>query len=500
MTSQPTPRRSTEELLASVRARGSVIQDEEVGRMRDVRDWALANTVDEDSGDEATIYAGRSDTGLPLAGDGAPLVSEFAVMELCALLGRSSTSGRDWVGKVLEVCFRLPGVWAGVQAGRVVPWRALCIAERTRLLSAEAVAHVDRQLAEFAATCTWAQVDRLVEEALARFDPGTAEQRRRDAAEGRKFDVDTGQVSFDGTIRVEGELDLGDGIDLDTAIRRRAQQLGELGCEESLDVRRSMAAGEIARQDLSLDLPTDQSSDESEGGFEARTLAPQPPRSTDAGPFQKSPSKSPGRKVELVVHLTDLTLAGDPAGGIARCGNTNSPISAEQVKAWCAAEGTTVIVRPVIDLAGHEPIEAYEIPDRHRRQAELRDPTCRFPHCTRRAGACDLDHAVPHAAGGSTCPCNLVPLCRSHHRAKTHTAWAYVALDPGAYLWTSPGGYQYLVDHRGTRDLSDQAVVSRLASSHLHHRVPGSPLDHRDRRWLRCEERQRRASKPPPED
>ena len=30
---------------------------------------------------------------------------------------------------------------------------------------------------------------------------------------------------------------------------------------------------------------------------------------------------------------------------------------------------------------------------------------------------CDIDHAQPHAAGGVTCPCNLVPLCRRHHRA-----------------------------------------------------------------------------------
>jgi hypothetical protein len=28
-----------------------------------------------------------------------------------------------------------------------------------------------------------------------------------------------------------------------------------------------------------------------------------------------------------------------------------------------------------------------------------------------------------------------------------------VVLDPGSYLWTSPAGYQYLVDHRGTRPL-----------------------------------------------
>jgi len=50
--------------------------------------------------------------------------------------------------------------------------------------------------------------------------------------------------------------------------------------------------------------------------------------------------------------------------------------------------------------------------------------------------------------------CQLAPLCRSHHRLKTHGRWAYTTLKPGSYLWTSPHGYQYLRDHTGTADVS----------------------------------------------
>jgi hypothetical protein len=42
------------------------------------------------------------------------------------------------------------------------------------------------------------------------------------------------------------------------------------------------------------------------------------------------------------------------------------------------------------------------------------------------------------------------PLCRRHHRAKTHGAWDYVTLDRGTYLWTTPNGLQLIRDHRGT--------------------------------------------------
>ena len=91
----------------------------------------------------------------------------------------------------------------------------------------------------------------------------------------------------------------------------------------------------------------------------------------------------------------------------------------EQIKTWLGLANTSVIVRPVLDLAGHQPVDSYEIPDRIRRQVTERDHHCVFPHCTKPAERCDLDHIEPHADGGATCPCNLAPLCRGHHRLKT---------------------------------------------------------------------------------
>ena len=102
--------------------------------------------------------------------------------------------------------------------------------------------------------------------------------------------------------------------------------------------------------------------------------------------------------------------------------------------------------------AGHHRVEAYEIPDRVAEQVRLRDGHCVFPHCRRRAGRCDQDHVVPYPLG-PTCPCNLAPLCRRHHRVKTHGGWAYATPEPGVYMWRSPHGYQFLVDPLGTLPL-----------------------------------------------
>ena len=168
----------SDELLAEIRERRSVIAEQEIATLREIAEWAGEHVVD-DEADAATLIERGLDTGLPLAGPGAPLISDFAVMELSALLGRSLDSGRNYVGQVIELAHRLPRLWARLLDGEVPVWKALRIADHTRLLPDEAAGFVDRQLAPYAHGCSWAQVDRLVDEALVRFDPGAAEERRR---------------------------------------------------------------------------------------------------------------------------------------------------------------------------------------------------------------------------------------------------------------------------------------------------------------------------------
>ena len=122
-----------------------------------------------------------------------------------------------------------------------------------------AAAYVDTHLAHVARRCSFAQIDRAVDDALRRYDPAEAEKRRRQAADARHFDVDLQQVSFDGTVHVDADLDLADALDLNDAITAGAAPARRTwAATESLDVRRSLAAGALARRELTLDLqPTD---------------------------------------------------------------------------------------------------------------------------------------------------------------------------------------------------------------------------------------------------
>ncbi len=431
----PASSSSTAVLLSSIGAEVTARQGSLVREWQAIVAWAEHNTVTSPEG-AATLGEGFLDTGVPVAGDGGPLVSEFALMELVAVLGRSPDGGRAYVGRVLSCAWRLPRLYAAVTSGAVASWRAERVAEVTMSLPLDAAGFVDRHLAAAVGGVggvggvSWAQVERLVAEAVVRFDPVRAEAERLAAADRRRFDI--GDPTEHGLVFVDGVLDAADARDLDMAVAREAELLARLGDASSVDVRRSKAAGALARRDLALDLLV---ADEETG----EVLAP-----------------APGRRVTLNVHVTDTTLAG--ANPVARWEEGRCPVSAEQVREWLAVPGTSVVVRPVIDLTDCVPVTAYEIPDRHRVRVGLRDHTCRFPYCTRPASACDLDHAVPHARGGPTCPCNLVPLCRRHHRAKTHSRWSYEITRPGHYRWASPHGHVFDVGPTGTHPVGTHPV------------------------------------------
>src|SRR3954464_14328922 len=245
-------------VLAFARAEAAAVQAGEVNKLRAAVAWAAMHSVD--SMDDAATWPG-TEGEVALAGPGAPLVAEFAVAELAVALGVSTDAARSFLGEAMELRYRLPKLWTRVLDGRVVAWRARQVAKHTIGLNAEAAEFVDTPVAGFAHAIGYAALERLVEEAVVRFMPAEAKRRRRAADEDRHFDIETHQVSYDGTVQVDGVLDLADALDLDDAIVRGAAALKDLGCAEPLDVRRSIAVGDLARRQLALDLNATQADD-----------------------------------------------------------------------------------------------------------------------------------------------------------------------------------------------------------------------------------------------
>src|SRR3569833_2100427 len=149
-------------VLAAARGYRRDANAAEAGLLRSTVEWAhLHEVTDVDQAATLLVEHGR-DTGIPIAGAGCPLVSEFAVYELAAALGMSAESGRHLVAQALELAHRLPRAWARVQAGSLAPWRAKRIADATLHLSAEAAKFVDAQVAPYAHRTGPAQPQRLV--------------------------------------------------------------------------------------------------------------------------------------------------------------------------------------------------------------------------------------------------------------------------------------------------------------------------------------------------
>jgi hypothetical protein len=88
----------------------------------------------------------------------------------------------------------------------------------------------------------------------------------------------------------------------------------------------------------------------------------------------------------------------------------------------------------------------YRIPKDLRTWLRVRDGTCRFPSCNRRAGACEIDHTEDWALGGPTDHDNLAHLCKKHHTLKGCGGWAVQQLGGGRLKWTSPGKIPYETD------------------------------------------------------
>jgi hypothetical protein len=157
------------------------------------------------------------------------------------------------------------------------------------------------------------------------------------------------------------------------------------------------------------------------------------------------------RSTTLVLRISDLALLGITDTGCIETGpRAGDAVLAETIAAWCGRPTSDLTVLPVLDVDAHRSGTAYAAPETVKRHLSIRDRRCLFPWCERPATSCDTDHVVPHGDGGPTCTCNTVPLCRHHHRLKTHAGYQPALVEPGVIWWQTPYGHQFIVDTEGT--------------------------------------------------
>jgi hypothetical protein len=223
-------------------------------------------------------------------------------------------------------------------------------------------------------------------------------------------------------------LDTADADSFNRSVAAIARRLGELGDKDDVDIRRARAVGVLADPHRALELLKSACESGSTKGL------------------QQSSSKS-AAPATLWLHLSDRTLLDLDAHGGVVVSDRLGVLSTDLLKSWLA--DSTVVVRPVLDLQRWWAVDQHDPPREMADQVRLRDPVCVFSGCQRPSWACDLDHIEPYVPlelGGpprQTNPDNLAPLCRHHHRMKTHGGWRYRRHRDGSYHWTSPTGRTY---------------------------------------------------------
>ncbi len=412
-------------------------------------------------------------------GPGTPTVAEFAHTEIAAIQGMHPASGAALIADGQDLVHRLPQLWARTREGQVRVWKARKVAAWTRQLSLEQAAWVDAQIADYATSLPFSRFESLVRAKIIEVDP-EAEEARREAAEAERF-VRTGRSNDHGVKTLIVKAAAGEVIWFVAMCDRIAHILKAQGATDAMDVLRSKAVGLLAQPARALQLITafEASLDQSTPPPTAASEDPADPlivSEDDLHPSQNDAAEDSPRRTApscpacvgrsvgpialppatLYVHIAAESLER-PGTGVARL-EGHGPISVDQIKEFLGAS-CSVTIKPVIDLNDCPPVDGYEVPTRLREALHLRNPADAFPFANGVGRNADIDHTIAYLAPsrggppGQTRLENLGKLSRFHHRLKTHGRWRLRQPEPGTYLWRSPYGRYFLVDHDGNRPL-----------------------------------------------
>ncbi|HET6165620.1 MAG TPA: hypothetical protein VFE07_02225 [Marmoricola sp.] len=358
-----------------------------------------------------------------LGGAGTPRVAEFAPAVFGARLQLSPYAGARLIADVLDLRHRLPILWGRVQRLEVREGHARFVARKTRDLSIEQAAYVDERVAESAdGRLSWARFETLVEAAIVAADPDAA-QAREEAAATEQFAKPT-RSDEHGMRGFYVRADFATIARLDATVAYLAEALAAMGDTSTLDERRVKAVLILANPTQAVELLKAYAESRSAAPIDESKLLP---------------------AIWLFVHTS--------GSGVARVEGM-SPVTDEWVRTHLG-ERCRFKITEAIDPMGQTPVDAYEIPDRHRQAVHLMTPADTFPFASSTSRRMQLDHTKEYRPGapGQSRIGNYGPMITFHHRIKTHSGWHVEQPYPGIYVWRDPYGALYLVDHTGTRAL-----------------------------------------------
>jgi hypothetical protein len=333
----------------------------------------------------------------------------FVTTELGAALHLSNRGAEREVNLALGL-ERASEVFAALLRGKLDCYRARVLIDRTCHLPDPDLAWVLSSVMVEAENLTASQLRVRVDRLCYLADPEEAKLRYGEAVRNRFVSV---RGNEDGTATLQGsDLPPHRAEAAYRRLTRLARRLKRKGESRSMDQ---------LRADLLLELVLGEAKGEKEKG---------------------------SGSVELRVDLETLAGLSEAPGELGGLGPVISDIARQVAEEQRHCRWSFVVTDSETGRPVHSGVTRRRPSRETRRLVEARNPTCIFPGCRRSSSDCDLDHRLQWAERGPTCECNLVPLCRRHHRCRHRLGWRHAPLPGGDHLWISPLGHRYTTSGR----------------------------------------------------
>jgi len=425
---------------ALLAAASEAVRARRLAEVRDLRvlaQWAAVHSGDPCHERDALVHLG---------GEGTPPVQEFGLGEIALARGTGVAATSNALADVLDLMFRLPATWAVCQVGGAEVGIARRVAKLSRHVPADRVGVVDRAVARIISHESGGRVLAVAEAKVIEADPALHEERAE--AERRRRYVSSSRTDEFGLRTVIARVEAGDAVWVEATVARVAEIIAPRHPDTTADELRSIAFGWLARPAELLTLLLEHRDPQESLDSPSRATA-FPADLLDT--LRAADLSRLAPKAVLYVHLHQAAVHGTPA--VARVEGLG-PVALASLQTLLAR--TSLVVKPVLDLSDRVRTTAYEHPESLKERIHLTTGGDYWPYATSTTQRGDYDHPTPydeHGPPGQTGTHNSGPLRRRHHRWKTHAGYRARQSGQGYYVWLTPHGLAFLVDHRGTRRL-----------------------------------------------
>lgn len=426
----------------------------EVHKLDVLSAWAALHSSDPTEGPDGRAARRLGNVLRQVGGEGTPLVQDFCLGEIALARGAGVTATQHALADVLDLEHRLPLTWAVCRRGDCEVWVARRIAKLSRQLPLDKVGVVDSAVSRMIGSDGIGRVlevaeAKIIEADVERHDAARDAERKRRCARFGRSDEHGLRVLF-------ARLDAGDAAAVDATIARVTEIIEPLHPDAHPEELRAIALGWLGRPAELFRLLLEHTAAPADPEVEAETSRAlafpadllDALREVDLSPLAP--------RAVLHVHLHEAALHGTAA--VARVEGLG-PVTLRRLSELLSR--FDLKVQPVKDLSDRVRYTAYEHPESLRDQVHLVTGGDYWPWASSTSRSVDLDHPTPYEHGpdsggarsprpGQTGSHNSGPLGRRHHRWKTHAGYRSRQCGEGRYVWLTPHGLGFLVDHTGT--------------------------------------------------